>query len=75
MNSVKNWTSVKINLMDILFEASYDIDIMLASHNPSANGANTPTAITSLSIQSQENLELKMSEINLVEQALGLNES
>lgn len=72
---MKNWTSVKINLTDILFEASYDTDIMLASHDPSANGANTPTAITPLSIHGQENLELEMSEINLVEQTFGLNES
>lgn len=48
---------------------------MLASHDHSVNGANTPTAITSLSIHGQENLEFKMSEINLVEQTFGLNES
>lgn len=66
--------------MAILFEASYDADIMLASYNClrsyfSANGANISTAITSLSTHARENLELKTSEINLVEWSFGLNES
>lgn len=79
INWVKSCTSVKINWVDILFEASDDTDIMLASYNSwrsyfSANRANTSTTITSLSVHAQENLELKMSEINF-EQSFGLNES
>lgn len=71
---------LKINLVEILFEASDDTDIMLASYNSwksysSASTANTSTTITSLSIHAQENLELKLSKINLVKQAFGLNES
>lgn len=77
---MKSWTSDKINLVEILIEASDVTDTMLASYNSwrsysSANTANMSTTITSLSIHAQENLKVKLSKINSVEQQFGLNES
>ena len=75
----KNWTIIEINLTDFLFGASDDSDIKLTSFNclqssSSAIGANTLTAIVSLFLRAQENLESKMSEISLEEQSFYVNE-
>lgn len=76
---MKNWISVKINLMVILFEVFYDVDIMLVLYNCLrsyffVNGVNIFIVIISFFIYVRENLELKISEINLVEWLFGLNE-
>ena len=70
---MKSWTSDKINLVEILFEAADVTDTMLASYNSwrsysSASAANMSTTIAPLSIHAQENLELKLSKINSVEE-------